>query len=351
MKFILCAMVSAVLLLTSCKKDSPLPASTPAVPAKIFVANENGQSIQVVDANNTDNNVAINIDDHTGDMLMAHNVQVAPDGKSVWATIHPMLPGALDQVIVIDPNDLSIKKRIYVGLTYHLAHVVLDQTSQNAFVTATDSHRIVMIDAINYSVKKTFMLPDGYEPHGMRYSNGKLYVACMGAKCLSIIDVASAQRTDIALNGIAIQTAVTPNGKYVFASLYDTKEVARYDVQTGQVVKLELPNGSQGPVQVYPTPDNKSLVVCDQGKLNGMPASNKVYLVDIASLNVTATIIVGNAVHGVVVSKDGKKAYVTNSDDDTVSVIDLVSGTVEKTIPVGLEPDGISYWYEGGGMP
>ena len=338
-------------LAASCRKDNNTQAGAAEMRAKIFVANENGSTIQAVDVNQPESNVTIDLDDHTGDMLMPHNVQVAPDGKSVWVTIHPMLFNALDQVAIIDPVSLQIKKRIYIGEDYHLAHVVLNDAGTNAFVTATDSDQVVMIDAVNYNVVKFFELPDGSEPHGMRYFKGRLYVACMGAKCLSIIDVASGNISSVPLGGVAVQAAITADGKYVFVSLYDTRELARYDIQTGQVNKLSLPSGAQGPIQLYCTPNSKSVLVCDQGKLNGMPVSNKVYEVDIASFSVTQTIQVGNAAHGIVISKDGKKAFVTNSDDNTVSVIDLKTKTVVRTIPVGVDPNGISYWYESGGMP
>lgn len=337
--------------LTHCKKDSLTNSSGEAVTGKIYVANEDGESISVIDASNLQNVTSINVADGSGDMLMVHNVQVAPDGKTIWATVNPMSAGAIDQVVVIDQSTGTIKKRIYVGAEYHLAHVILDKDCKNAFVTATDSNKIIQIETVNYSIVKTFTLSPGHAPHGIRYFNGKLFVANMNSKSLSIIDVGTGLASEVALGGIAVQTAVVPNGKYVFVSLYDTREVVRYDVQTGQVIKIELPAVAQGPIQLYSTPDSKKLFVCDQGKLNGMPVSNKVFLLDVEGASVLSTITVGNAAHGVVVSKDGKTAYVTNSDDNTVSVIDVNSQSVRTTVSVGLNPNGIGFWYSGGGMP
>lgn len=340
-----------VVAVASCKKDEPVVPVQTSLKARIYVANENSSNVQVVNVNDPQENFSIDLDDHTFDMLMPHNVQVAPDGKSVWVTIHPMNAGALDQVAVIDPVSNIVKARVYVGEHYHLAHVVLSDDCHYAFVTATDSDRVVMIDALNYSVIKSFMLPSGYAPHGMRYKNGKLYVACMDGKSLTVIDVASGTINDISLGGVAIQTAATKDGRYVFVSLYDTKELARYDITSGQLVKMALPSTSKGPIQLYCTPDSKTVLVCDQGKLNGMPVSNLVYEIDVASLSVNRTYTVGNASHGIVISQDGKKAFVTGSDDNTVSVIDLQHHVVTQTITVGNDPNGISYWYEGGGMP
>ncbi len=81
------------------------------------------------------------------------------------------------------------------------------------------------------------------------------------------------------------------------------------------------------------------------------PISNKVYVIDIPNAKVVNTITVGQKAHGVVVSQDGKTAYVTNSAANTVSVIDVATQKVTATVNVGEGPNGISYWYETGGMP
>ena len=168
---------------------------------------------------------------------------------------------------------------------------------------------------------------------------------------MSIINIADGKITDVPLGGVAVQTAVTQDGKFVFASLYDTKEVVRYDRQSGEIKRIALPTGAQGPIQLYATPDSKLLYVADQGELLERPVSNKVFVIDIANTKVINTITVGNKAHGVVVSKDGKTVYVTNSIDNTVSVIDVATQTVTGTIPVGKGPNGVSYWFKTGGMP
>ena len=45
---------------------------------------------------------------------------------------------------------------------------------------------------------------------------------------------------------------------------------------------------------------------------------------------------------GITVTPDGKKVYVTNSDDDTVSVINTKTNNVTTTVPVGKVHFGIT---------
>lgn len=319
--------------------------------AKIYVANEEGGSISVIDLQDSLKVTSIDISGNSGEMFMAHNVQVAPNGKSVWVTAVPMDSNGINQLIVIDPNTSTIKKRIQLGKDLHVAHVVLDNESKYAFVTAKESNQVIQVDASTYQVLRKFELGAGHSPHGLRYSNGKLYVANMDSKSMSVINIADGKITDILLGGVVVQTAVTQDGKFVFASLYDTKEVVRYDLQSGQIKRIPLPVGAQGPIQLYTTPDSRLLYVADQGELMERPVSNKVFVIDISNAKVISTITVGNKAHGVVVSKDGKTVYVTNSMDNTVSIIDVATQKVTRTVSVGKGPNGISYWYEAGGMP
>ncbi|ALK06475.1 MAG: cell surface protein [Methanosarcina sp. 795] len=69
---------------------------------------------------------------------------------------------------------------------------------------------------------------------------------------------------------------------------------------------------------------------------------NTVSVIDTATNNVTAIIPVGNYTMGVAVSPDGKKVYVTNFFDSTISVIDAAKNKVTATIPVGNAPRGVA---------
>ena len=67
----------------------------------------------------------------------------------------------------------------------------------------------------------------------------------------------------------------------------------------------------------------------------GIPISGTVSVIDIASQTVVKTIDVGLHPCGMALSPNGGRLYVTNANSDTVSVIDTASDTVSKTIQVG----------------
>jgi|GEM_PF-4383031 len=75
--------------------------------------------------------------------------------------------------------------------------------------------------------------------------------------------------------------------------------------------------------------------------------SNSVSVVDIATKQVTKTIPVGHSPRGVAISPDGATAYVTNTGDNTLSVINTSDNTVNTTVPVGKGPQSVAVTPDG----
>lgn len=66
------------------------------------------------------------------------------------------------------------------------------------------------------------------------------------------------------------------------------------------------------------------------------------YTFDGSNWNLQNNITTGTDAHAIAFTADGSKAYVTNQGANTVSVIDVASHTVTKTISVGTKPNGIA---------
>jgi YVTN family beta-propeller protein len=75
--------------------------------------------------------------------------------------------------------------------------------------------------------------------------------------------------------------------------------------------------------------------------------SDTVSVIDVATSAVVDTISVGDSPHGVSVTPDGELAYVANLDDDDISIIDVASNTVVDSI-TGIDgPFGIVFTANG----
>ncbi|MBM3202435.1 YncE family protein [Candidatus Woesearchaeota archaeon] len=307
-----------------------------------------------------------------------HNIQVAPDGKTVWVTAngshgdHGGKPAATgheedgdgphgrvmeaptDEVLVIDPETDAIIRRIPIGQALHLAHVVLTPDSSTAYVTAQNENAIYTLDARHYTVTGKIQAPTGSQPHGLRVApdGSKAYIALLQGKGMGILDLVSGKWETLPLEGAAVQTAVTPDGKLALASLYDTKKLAVYNTASKTLHYIDLLKPARGPVQLYPSPDSRYVYVADQGHYFGQPNSQWLFKVDLAKSTVVWSLKAGTAPHGIVIAKDGAHAYVTNLVSDDLSVMDLNTDTEIARISVGREPNGISLWNRhSGGTP
>ncbi len=69
---------------------------------------------------------------------------------------------------------------------------------------------------------------------------------------------------------------------------------------------------------------------------------NTVSVINVATNDVTTVIPVGSSPYGVSVSPDGSKVYVANNLSNTLSVINAATNTVSATIPIGANPFGVS---------
>lgn len=328
-----------------------------AIKEKAYVAVENEWNVAVINMDNRKLARRIDLSEKRNGMRVyynPHNVEVAPDNKSVWVTANALGGVKMgttfdnyDEVIVIDPISDVIIKRIDMGKKLMLSHVVLTPDSSYALVVSQMNDVIYKINAKTFEIEKQAEVKKGAMPHGIRISpdSKTAYVAIMAGKSIGILDIEKMTLEEIPLKGEAVQSGVTADGKYALVSVYDTKSLAVYDIADRKLSYVDLPEGAKGPVQIYPTPDSRYVYVADQGYYFNQPKNNLVYKIDLSGVEPIKEIKAGDAPHGVVVSADGETVLVTNLLSKDVSVIDTGTDTEIKKIKVGERPNGISLWY------
>ena len=293
----------------------------------VWVADEHGNSLSVIDAST--NKVAATLTGIEG----PHNLQVAPDGKTVWA-----VSGHDNLAVKIDAEKYKVLGTASTGSAP--AHVVLTPDGKTAYATNGGDDTVTAIDAATMEVVAT--IPVGSYPHGLRPSpDGKwLFVANAKGTTLSVIDTSTNQKAaDVEVGQKPVQVAFSPDGKYVYSSLNGENAVAKVDVAERKLVgKVEV---GVGPVQVYVTPDGRYLLVANQGTQD--KPSTTVSIIDTESFGVVKSVETGEGAHGVVVDPSGKHAYITNIYGNDVAVLDIAEQKVIATIPVGEAPNGISF--------
>ena len=339
MKFVCRTLLCGMVLVSS---------STWAAGAKVFVADEGSDTLTVIDAASFKKLATIPVG------RGPHNVQLSPDGKRAWVTTNGERgSGAKDehaghgnahepasgqgQIWGIDTETHAVVAKHAVGL--HPAHVVLTPNGRYAYVTNGGENTVSVIELPAGKLAAT--IPVGAYPHGVRISpdGREAYVANLKDGSVSIIDTASMKEAArLPVGKAPAQTGFTPDGRTAFVSLSGEDRVALIDPVARKVLR-KVPVGTV-PIQLYASLDGKQLFVANQGSRQrpGMTVS----VIDIASGKVTKSVRAGRGAHGVVVGTDGRYAYVTNTFENTVSVIDVASLTVVSSVPTGKAPNGIS---------
>lgn len=316
---------------------------------KVYIANENADTVSVVDAASFKHLASIRVG------RMPHNVQLSPDGKIAWVTNngepdmaavsghsgmkkaeHAVMgkPGA---VWLIDTGTDAVLTKVTVGT--HPAHVALTPDSRFAYVTNGGDNSVTVIDAETKSVAATISV--GNFPHGLRFSpdGRQAYVANLKGGTVSVIDVASRKEvSQIPVGKGPAQIGFTPDGLLAFVSLSEEKSVAVIDPATQKVTR-KISVGTV-PIQLFATPDSRTLLVANQGSRS--KPGNTVSVVDLQTFKLAKTIVTGAGAHGVAIDRQGRLAYITNTYADTLSVIDIKSRSVVGTVRVGKGPNGVS---------
>ena len=139
-------------------------------------------------------------------------------------------------------------------------------------------------------------------------------------------DPSSVQTPAGAAGGCAGKAYVVDGGNGDGTGAVFAITTATGEVSTPIPVSLSTSGGPFGAVAI--TPDGKYAYVTHGDH-------NTVLVIDTATGVVSATIPVGAVAFEVAITPDGKHVYVTTGGDGTVSVIDTATGAVSATIPVG----------------
>jgi len=190
----------------------------------------------------------------------------------------------------------------------------------------------------------------------------KVYVTNEGADTVSVLDAASFKTLATVRVGKAPHNVqVSPDGKIAWVTnngepdqvaASEHKETAQgdhdamakpgavwvIDTSTDAVV-AKVPVGAH-PAHVVVSPDGRFAYVANGG-------DNTVTVIDTVTRSPVATISVGQSPHGLRISPDGKEVYVANLKGGTVSVIDTASQKEVAQVPAGKGPAQVGFTPDG----
>jgi YVTN family beta-propeller protein len=271
-----------------------------------------------------------------------YGVAFSPDGTRLYVA-----NAEDDTVSVIDthsgsPTYNSVNVTIPVGVAPQ--EVAVSPDGSRVYVTNGGDNTVSVVDAVTHTATNVIDLLA--EPLGMAVRPDGLTAFCSShtGQWVSVIDTnpdSPTYNTSLSIIEVGLEpagVAVSPDGANLYVAMTVEHTVAVVDAAS-HTVSGAIPVGNW-PYGLAVSPDGARLYVTNAEHDNtvsvidthpGSPTynsvinagDNSVSVIDttVAPITVTDTIGVGTAPQGVAVSPDGSQVYVSNSSDNTVSVI------------------------------
>jgi len=287
---------------------------------------------------------------------------------------------------VVDPATMKVVGRVPAGEDPH--EVAASEDGTRAYISNYGAFRTLqktlsVVDLVSQKLLPAVDLGPLKAPHGLDILNDKVYFTAEGSKVIGCYDPAKKQIEWVLGTGqdrthmlkvkpdlTAIYTAnissgtisifeptktgdasgwtetnvgvgkepegfdVSPDGRELWAASHK-QIVTIVDLATKKVVQtIDLHTKFANRLKF--TPDGKRVLITDLG--NG-----DLILVDAASRKELKRISLGHGCAGILIVPDGSVAYVADSRDNNVAVIDLKTFSLTGRIATGRGPDGLAW--------
>jgi YVTN family beta-propeller protein len=247
-------------------------------------------------------------------------------------------------VVVIDALSRTIVDRFVVGRTPHHVTPAYDMTS--LYVNVMGSSRMVQLDAHAGRPVRSFPVLTPYNLY-FTLDGGMAIVASEPANRLDFYDPGSWRsiaRLQIPASGVD-HLDLSGDGTYLMVTGEFGGQLVKVDLQRIAVAGVLRLGGL--PIDVKLAPEGDVFYVANQ-------ARHGVSVVDPDAMLEIGFLPTGRGAHGMAISRDTRSLYVTNRLAGSISVIDFASRAVVDTWPIGgspdmlqVSPDGTELWASG----
>ena len=252
-----------------------------------------------------------------------HEVRVSPDHRHAYVA-------AGKSITAVDLRQRKVKATFDLG-TYSAHDIRVSRDGRRIWAACAGAQTILELDSDTGKILKTYSTDQqGSWFVEITPDERKLYTPNLEGKSVSAIDRATGTVKVIKFEHAVYGIDITPDGKQVWVSGGD---IAVIDTSKDEVVaRIKTSEAETGRIKL--TSDGKTLVVALSKKLAIFDAKTH-RLISEVELSATPKVLT--------VSADNRRALLTNPDDNSVSVVDIIAGKQVTTFKTGKTPDGIGW--------
>jgi YVTN family beta-propeller protein len=287
------------------------------------------------------------------------------------ATTAVVLNSDDDTISVIDSGNYRETSRVHIGRGPH--HLIATPDARTLIIAMSGSNELVLIDRATGVEKQRITASDPYQigfspdrkwfvaasirldhvdiydaetyqlvhrlpaatmPSHIAFSrdSSTVFVTLQGTSSLISIDLASGKVNWTVRIGPQTAGIITRPGGTLLVGVMGSDYIAEVDPQTGNVIRhVTTGNGAHN---FLASPDGKTLYVTNR-------VAGTISVLDADTLAVNGTLQAPGGPDDMALSPDGQELWVTGRWHAWVDVIELASGNLKATVPVGRSPHGI----------
>ena len=327
---------AAAVLLSGISASTAQPSRTAPLTGTVVAVNQQSDSVTLIDLK------TMEAYRHVPVVGGPHEAAASPDGRSVLVTNYNKQGVGQQKTLslIALPSGDTIRT-IDLG-QYRAPHDVRWVDPARVVVTVEGSQALLLVNVESGAVERVFRTNLAVS-HMLALSTDhtRLYCSNMRDGSVSAFDFRSGEKLkDIKTGKESEGVGVTADGRWVWTGNRAEDTISIIDTKTLEVTK-QIP--SKGfPYRVQFTPD---------GKLALIPhaQASSLVIADVASQSIVKSIKLGltrvaePSTAGVFPHPDNRHAFVTVRNDNSMLVLDLVTGETLGRVEVQTSPDGVTY--------
>ncbi|HJU92931.1 MAG TPA: cytochrome D1 domain-containing protein [Pyrinomonadaceae bacterium] len=252
-----------------------------------------------------------------------HEVRVSPDHRHAYVA-------AGKSITAVDLRQRKVRATFDLG-NYSAHDIRVSRNGRLIWAACAEAKSILELDSDTGKILKTYSTDQqGSWFVEITRDERKLYTPNLEGKSVSVINRATGKVKVIKFEHAVYGIDITPDGKQVWVSGGD---LAVIDTSKDEVVaRIKTSEPQTGRIRL--TSDGKKLVVA---------LSKKLAIFDVTTHRLIGEAELSSRPKVLTVSADNRHALLTNPDDNSVSVVDIIAGKQLTTFKTGKTPDGIGW--------